>query len=1693
MKKVTLMALLCACFLHVRAAYTPVSLTGYNADVISNGSVAALSSISSFMTNGFDSAGYAFVAQDYNFASYTPSHYLPTGGLLTSSLTSGLTFQLADYSSNNALRLHGNGDTATLYFATPQNAGAVYLLGTSGSGISDFDATVNFTDGSSQTFSSLSYPDWYASGGSVVGIGRVSTSDNHTEGTTTAPSLFQLLLSIDPANYSRNISGITIHKTSATGFLAVMAVSAEDICSGAPTAGSVSATATSSCSEFTPTLTLPGTTASAGINYQWQSSSDGGVWSNVSGATDASYVPDVTDTVYYRAYITCTVSSLSDTSGSIELMTTTPAPTVATLPFYEGFESWIATCYSFDRPGLNWLNNPTSGNNSWRRDDEGSDASWTASGSGSYSPAYSVGAHSARFHSYFSSGGSVGNMDLVIDFSAAGTKNISFDYNNADGSDELDVMLSEDGGLTFTTLNSYFTTSGWEHETLTTTSTAANAILRLSATSDFGNTDIGLDNLSIILLETCSGTPTIGPISATATTGCSPYSSIVSVDTPVIATGIGYQWQTSSDGTAWSDIAGETNTSYAASGIAANTWYRAIVNCTASGMSDSSAPLELMYVTPVASTASLPFFESFESWIGSCFSADRPSAYWLTDPANGENSWRRDDQGSDASWTHITSGTYSPVSTDGSHSARFHSYWASDGAVGNMDLHIDLSAPGTKHITFDYYNASGSDNLAVQLSEDGGTTFTTLQTYGAPGAFWQPEAFNITSTAASAIVRFSATSDFGATDIGLDSLSIYVLPTCTGTPTAGTISATATTGCSPYSSTVSLTSPIILDGIGYQWQSSADGVAWSNVPGATDLTYTTTVSATTYVRAYVTCSYSGGSDTTNAVELMYVVPAATTASLPFFESFESWIGTCFTADRPGNSWLNGPASGNNSWRRNDQGSDASWGAAGFGTYAPVSTDGSYSARFHSYLASGGAIGNLDLHIDLSPAGAKSISFDYHNTDGSDVLSVQLSEDGGSTFTTLASFGAPGNFWVPESITTTSTSANAIIRFSATSDFGNSDIGLDSLAIFTLPGCSGAPTAGTISATATTGCSAYTSTISVDAPILLTGIGYQWQMDSAGSWVNISGATGTSYTTMVTAPATYRFYVLCTSSGFSDTSASILLDYTGPVPVYATVPFFEGFESWMAGCYSFDRPGANWLLNPSTGNDSWRRDDQGSDASWIAAGFGGYTPASVEGSHSARFHTYEASVGAVGNLDLYIDLSAAGTKQISFDYNNDNSDFGSDVLNVELSEDGGATFSTLGSFGEMPTGWSTQMVTTSSVASHAIIRFSAVSDFGNTDIGVDSLYISVPSVAVGCDSPVSVAVGGVSDTGATITWSSVTGGAGYQYVITTTSGTPAGPGTFTSDSVVSSTTLTPGTTYYVYVRTQCTSGDSSSWISTTFTTLPAPCNTVLGLTVSGITDNSAIISWTAVSGAGSYQYVVTTAPGTPAGPGTATGSTALSSTGLAGSTTYYVYVRTMCASSDSAAWVTTSFTTLPTPLPCDTVTGVTVSAIADHSATITWTSVSGAFGYEYLIDMSPTAPGTGGFFTLDTTYAATGLYCDTAYYVHVRTDCSTTDFSGWSTVPFTTLPCSVEVVNVADLPFGISAYPNPATDKVTIQVTGIMGANAKVEVTDVAGKILLQQPMTTAKADIYLGNIASGIYFIRYKDDENFRSIKINKQ
>lgn len=112
-------------------------------------------------------------------------------------------------------------------------------------------------------------------------------------------------------------------------------------------------------------------------------------------------------------------------------------------------------------------------------------------------------------------------------------------------------------------------------------------------------------------------------------------------------------------------------------------------------------------------------------------------------------------------------------------------------------------------------------------------------------------------------------------------------------------------------------------------------------------------------------------------------------------------------------------------------------------------------------------------------------------------------------------------------------------------------------------------------------------------------------------------------------------------------------------------------------------------------------------------------------------------------------------------------------------------------------------------------------------------------------------------------------------------------------------LTPETSYEVEVQAVCGGQDGSSeWAQTTFTTLPA-CVAPTDLTISNITTNSAVVTWT--GSANSYNLKVNdqtynnvTSPYTLSG--------------LTPNTEYTVEVQSVCSASSTSTWTSTDFVT-----------------------------------------------------------------------------------------------------------------------------------------------------------------------------------------
>lgn len=89
------------------------------------------------------------------------------------------------------------------------------------------------------------------------------------------------------------------------------------------------------------------------------------------------------------------------------------------------------------------------------------------------------------------------------------------------------------------------------------------------------------------------------------------------------------------------------------------------------------------------------------------------------------------------------------------------------------------------------------------------------------------------------------------------------------------------------------------------------------------------------------------------------------------------------------------------------------------------------------------------------------------------------------------------------------------------------------------------------------------------------------------------------------------------------------------------------------------------------------------------------------------------------------------------------------------------------------------------------------------------------------------------------------------------------------------------------------------------------------------------------------------------------------------------------------------------------------------------------------------------------------------------------------------PLAVSNVNKND--FSLSAYPNPAQDKVQVAVIGTRNGRSQLVVTDLTGRQLIDVPMDSNKAIVDMSGLASGIYMLKYKDDVRTETLKITKQ
>ena len=347
----------------------------------------------------------------------------------------------------------------------------------------------------------------------------------------------------------------------------------------------------------------------------------------------------------------------------------------------------------------------------------------------------------------------------------------------------------------------------------------------------------------------------------------------------------------------------------------------------------------------------------------------------------------------------------------------------------------------------------------------------------------------------------------------------------------------------------------------------------------------------------------------------------------------------------------------------------------------------------------------------------------------------------------------------------------------------------------------------------------------------------------------------------------------------------------------------------------------------------------------------------------------------------------------------------------------------------------------------------------------------------CDAPTALTVNNITQTSADFSWS----GTASSYEVRL-NGAAAETVTTTSKSF---TNLTANTTYTAEVRAMC-ENNNSAWVSTTFTTLEAEPvivpPTVATLTATGVTHEVATLNGTVTTGseaisAQGFMYKATTAADWTTVA--ATGETMSATINGLTAETAYEYKAFATTASGTVEGAVVNFTTLAAPATQPTVVTLEATEITHEAATLNGTIAAGTeaisaqgFMYKAITAADWTTVAAEG---TAITATISGLTPETEYEYKAFATTESGTVEG-NVVLFTTLANSG--LNSAEGAVAtMTVYPNPASERAIVAVSGVE-SGAKIVVSDMQGRIILSDNMTSETYELSVANMTSGVYYIR---------------
>ena len=485
-------------------------------------------------------------------------------------------------------------------------------------------------------------------------------------------------------------------------------------------------------------------------------------------------------------------------------------------------------------------------------------------------------------------------------------------------------------------------------------------------------------------------------------------------------------------------------------------------------------------------------------------------------------------------WTNIAGATTSTYNTSTTSNTfyRLITNCTLSGLSNTSSVVSYTPTPGTCFIQFNLTDAFGDGwngatmNFIVNGSSYAtiGSTFTTGSAQTLTYCIPQNSSYSLVYTSggsypsevgiAAMIVSGSTVYSVGAggATVGATLVSGVSCPLpCSGTPTPGnTITSAATT--TPGGSVGLSLQTAGGTGVTYQWQSGPSATGpWTNIGGATNSTYTATVTSNTWYQCIVTCTGSGQSAISNPAQVTLSWCTPTGSTTYYLTNVTTTGGATNFSNATGAS------------------------AGGYGNY--------------SNTISCSNITGTPTNITLTSNFGSDLFFcwiDWNN----DLDFLDANEAIFATGTYAASYTGVIN--IPAGTT------NGTYRMRvANSYIGSAPVcgpnswgEYEDYSFIVLTNCTGTPPAPVASVTGTTPiCYGSTTTLNGTISAIYGGISYQWAMSTTagGPYTNVTGGNALSYTTANSlAPGTYYFVVNsnCSFSGQNANSNEISITVNG---------------------------------------------------------------------------------------------------------------------------------------------------------------------------------------------------------------------------------------------------------------------------------------------------------------------------------------------------------------------------------------------------------------------------------------------------------------------------------------------------------------------------------------------------------------------